>query len=77
MPIGVIINCLAVTIGGLCGNVVGQKLSDYMIEQLYMVLGLCSLGMGISSIVLMKNMPAVIFALVIGTGIGLLFQVGK
>lgn len=77
MPIGVIINCLAVTIGGLCGNVVGQKLSDYMIEQLYMVLGLCSLGMGISSIVLMKNMSAVIFALVIGTGIGLLFQVGK
>lgn len=69
MPIGVIINCLAVTIGGLCGNVVGQKLSDYMIEQLYMVLGLCSLGMGISSIVLMKNMSAVIFALVIGTGI--------
>ena len=34
------------------------------------------MGMGISSIGLMKYMPAVIFAIVIGTGIGLALHLG-
>lgn len=41
-----------------------------------MIFGLCSMGMGISSIVLMENMPAVIFALILGTGIGLAIHLG-
>ena len=34
------------------------------------------MGMGISSIVLMKYMPAVVFALIIGTIVGLVFKLG-
>ena len=34
------------------------------------------MGMGISSIVLMKYMPAVVFALIIGTIVGLVFNLG-
>ena len=41
-----------------------------------MVFGVCSMGIGISSIVLMQNMPAVIFAVIIGTAIGLTIHLG-
>ena len=39
--------------------------------------GVCSIGMGISTIGLMENMPAVIFSIVIGTGIGLAVHLGE
>lgn len=76
MPIGVIINAASVAIGGILGALAGHKLPATMKTQLNIVLGLCSMGMGISSIVLMKNMPAVIFALVLGSGIGLAIGLG-
>ncbi len=41
-----------------------------------MIFGLCSMGMGISTIANMENMPAVIFSMVIGTGIGLAIHLG-
>ena len=41
-----------------------------------MIVGLCSMGMGIASIGLMKYMPAVIFAIIIGTLVGLFFNLG-
>lgn len=76
MPIGVIINALSVVIGGILGTLAGHKLPQNLKIQLNIILGLCSMGMGISSIVLMKNMPAVIFAIVLGTGIGLALHLG-
>lgn len=77
MPIGIIINGLSVIIGGLVGAVVGGKLSDEFKEKLNMVFGVCSMSMGISTIILMKNMPAVVFAMIIGTVIGLCFKLGQ
>ena len=41
-----------------------------------MIFGLCSMGMGISSIVLMENMPAVVFAVIVGTAIGIAIHLG-
>ncbi len=76
MPIGIIINVLSVAIGGLVGTVAGHKLSLDFKENLNMVFGACAMAMGISSIVLMENMPAVIFAVVIGTAIGLWIHFG-
>lgn len=35
------------------------------------------MGIGISAIVLMKSMPAVIFALTLGTGLGLIIHLGE
>ncbi|MBE5911224.1 DUF554 domain-containing protein [Pseudobutyrivibrio sp.] len=76
MPIGVIINTLSVVVGGAVGAVVGNRLSMDFKEKLNMILGVCSMGMGISTIVLMKNMPAVIFSVILGTAIGLAIHLG-
>ena len=73
MPIGVIINTIAIF---LAGALLGNKLPEKYKEQLNLIFGLCSMGMGISSIVLMKYMPAVVFALIIGTIVGLVFKLG-
>jgi len=76
MPIGVIINTIAIFLGGIAGALLGDKLPEKYKEQLNLIFGLCSMGMGISSIVLMKYMPAVVFALIIGTIVGLVFKLG-
>ena len=77
MPVGVIINTLSIVFGGIIGAVAGKKLTSEFKINLTLVLGVCSMGMGISSIGTMKYMPAVIFAVVIGTGIGLAINLGK
>ena len=76
MPIGVISNTIAIFLGGIAGALLGDKLPEKYKEQLNLIFGLCSMGMGISSIVLMKYMPAVVFALIIGTIVGLVFKLG-
>ena len=42
-----------------------------------MIFGLASMGMGIGSIVLMRNMPAVIFSLIAGTCLGMAVHLGE
>ena len=77
MPIGVIINALSVVLGGILGSLAGHKLSPRFKAEITLVFGVCSMGMGISTIGLMENMPAVIFSIVIGTGIGLAIHLGE
>lgn len=60
MPIGVIINALSVAAGGVIGALFGHKLPAKINSELTKIFGVCSMGMGVSSIGLMKNMPAVI-----------------
>ena len=67
MPIGIIINALSIVIGGILGALVGHKLSPKIKEDINHVFGVCSMGMGISTIGLIEYMPAVIFSVVIGT----------
>ena len=76
MPIGIIINISAVIIGGLLGGMVGKYLSVDFKAKLSMVFGACAMTMGISSICLMENMPAVIFSVVFGTALGLAIHLG-
>lgn len=76
MPIGVIIDAASVAVGGILGALAGHKLPENLKVQLNIVLGLCSMGMDISAVGLMKNMPAVIFAIVLGSGIGLAIGLG-
>ena len=76
MPIGVIINVSAVVLGGLTGSIAGKRLSDSLKETLNAVLGLCALCMGISAVVLLKNLPPVVFSVILGTLFGLLIRMG-
>ena len=76
MPIGVIINVLAVVVGGVLGSVAGRFLSQDFKDKLNMIFGVCAMTMGISSIGLMENMPVVIFSVVFGTALGLVIHLG-
>ena len=67
MPIGIIVNLSAVCIGGLIGSAVGTRLPRHLSDNLNLIFGLASMGMGISATVLMENMPAVILAVILGT----------
>lgn len=77
MPIGVIVDVLAVVLGGLSGSVAGNKLPDNLKSQMNTIFGLCAMCMGISAIMLMKNMPAVVFSVILGTLIGLTLKIGN
>ncbi len=77
MPIGVIINTLSIFLGGLWGVVVGKALKPELKEKLNMIFGLSSIAMGITTIVLMENMPAVILAVISGTLAGLCLHLGE
>ena len=75
--IGVIVNVLAVALGGVLGTVFSKKLSTRFTTELNKVFGVCAIGMGISSVPLMENMPAVILAVVAGTALGLACHLGE
>lgn len=77
MPIGIIINSSAIIFGGIIGAFTGDRIGDGFREKMTMIFGCCSMGMGISAIVLMENMPAVILALILGTGLGIVIHLGE
>ncbi len=77
MPVGVTVNTLSIVIGGVIGAVLGNRVADDFKEKMNMIFGCCSMGMGISTIVLMQNMPAVIFSVIIGTAIGVAVHLGE
>lgn len=64
MPIGIIVNGTAVIIGGIIGTFVGPKLSEGLKANLNSIFGVCAMTMGITSVIQMVNMPAVILPLV-------------
>ena len=76
MPLGVIVNVLAVALGGLIGAKAGSRLSAEFREKMTRLFGICSMGIGIASVVGMKNMPAVVLALILGTSLGILIHLG-
>lgn len=77
MPIGVICDALSVVIGGWIGAKTGNRLSQGFKDNLNLVFGICAMGIGVSSIPLMENMPAVILALILGTIIGLAIHLNE
>ncbi len=77
MPVGVICNVLAVVLGGIIGTMGSKKLSEEFKQKLNLIFGICAMGIGISSIVLMQNMPAVILALILGTILGIVTHLGQ
>lgn len=48
MPVGVIVDALAVVIGGIVGAVAGKKLKKDFIDNMNLILGCCSMCMGVA-----------------------------
>ncbi|WP_101875489.1 DUF554 domain-containing protein [Lachnoclostridium edouardi] len=76
-PTGVLINIMAVAGGGLLGAAAGHKLSGQFKTELTGIFGICAMTMGINAIVLMENMPAVIFSVIVGTALGIVVHLGE
>ena len=77
MPIGIIVDVIAVVLGGITGTVLKSRLTENLKDQMNNVMGLCAMCMGISTVVLMKNLPAVVFSVILGTLIGLTIHFGS
>lgn len=76
MPTGIIIDVCAVILGGIAGTLLKSRLSENLKDQMNSIMGLCAMCMGISTVVLMKNLPAVVFSVILGTLIGLVIHFG-
>jgi uncharacterized protein len=76
-PTGPIVNGSAVLIGGFAGAFLGTKLPERLRSALPMTFGLASMGLGISMIVKLQHLPAVILALILGAIIGELLCLEK
>ena len=69
--IGIIADVSAVGAGGICGAILGRRVPAAWKTWLNQIFGVCAMGIGISAIVLMENMPAVVLSVILGTVIGL------
>lgn len=70
MPVGVLSNCVAVLIGGILGAQLGKVLSDGLKKHLPTMFGLCSIAIGVNSIIKASGMTAVVLAILAGFTIG-------
>ncbi|MGZ0803907.1 DUF554 domain-containing protein [Kluyvera ascorbata] len=77
MLIGPYVNGSAVIIGGLIGAVAGGKLPERVKTALPMTFGLCSVGLGITLVLKVKYMPAVVLAMIVGALIGELLHLER
>lgn len=77
MPIGVIVDSLAVLFGGLIGAFLAEKVPERLRVALPLTFGAASMGMGINYIVKMNTLPVVILSLVLGSAIGELINLEK
>ena len=76
MPVGIIINSFAILLGGIVGGFAGHKIPSEIKIQLNLIFGLSAMMLGITSIGLVKNISAVVLAMIIGTIVGISCKVG-
>ena len=74
MPIGVIVNCISVLAGGVIGSALGHVLPNSLKEHLPTLFGMCSIAIGINSIIKAVSMTAVVLAILVGFTIGHLLR---
>lgn len=70
MPIGYLTDCFLVLLGGLMGTVLGTHLSPRVQKNLTVILGFCSMAIGINSITKVVNMTPVVVSVILGTLLG-------
>ena len=75
--VGPYVNGTAVAVGGLVGAFLGTKLPERLRVALPQTFGLASMALGISMIVKVKYLPAVVLALIVGAIIGaIIYPIG-
>lgn len=70
MPQGVIINCIAVFIGGILGAFLKSHFPKKLAESLPNIFGLSAIAMGIYLIIRLESLAAVVLAVIVGTVFG-------
>lgn len=70
MPYGVIVNCAAIFAGGVIGAILKNRFSEKIKEALPNIFGLSAITIGITLIIKLESLSAVILAMIVGTVIG-------
>lgn len=70
MPYGVIINCATVFVGGVIGAFLKNRSSEKLKEALPNIFGLSAITIGITLIIKLESLSAVILSMIVGTVIG-------
>jgi len=77
LPIGTIVNVLAVLVGGAVGLLAGNRLPERLRTLVFQGLGLCTLAIGITMILKMQNPLVIIFSMVMGGVVGGLLRLDE
>lgn len=77
MPIGPIINGLAIILGGFLGAFFQNKIPNRLCKVMPLTFGVASMGMGVNSIIKIDSLPPVILSLLIGSAIGEIIKLEK
>ena len=77
MPVGVVVNALAVIFGGLLGAILANKVPERLRTALPLTFGVASMAMGIVYIVDMNVLPVVVLSLLLGSIFGELAKLEK
>ena len=70
MPIGVLIDSSSILIGGIIGAIAGNKIPEKISNSLTGIFGLSAITMGITLIIQMDALTAVVMSLIVGTVLG-------
>lgn len=73
--IGVIANFISVLFGSVIGNLLRHTIPDHLKEELPNGFGLCAITIGISSIIKLRSLTAVVLAVLMGYTIGILLKI--
>lgn len=75
MPIGVLINCGAVCMGGLCGGCLREIIPQHLKDTLPIIFGISAIVLGINKINDLNNIVVVILSIIVGYIIGESFNI--
>ena len=70
MPIGVLINSSAILSGGIIGALAGSRIPERINTSLTGIFGLSAITMGLSLIIQLNSLSAVVMAMIVGALVG-------